>query len=131
MTDYVDIDLTNLEPGDPLTDTIMQAIVSNLLAVVEGSLTGDVAPRLTEQALDHSPVNRQALKTGTSSVSYSFGSNGGSQTITMDPYSFFPANDGTNAASISHAGSSANLPALRVSSSGAASGTVRWRFIEA
>lgn len=44
MTDYTDIEISNLEPGDPLTDDVMQAFRNNLLAFAEQSPTGDGSP---------------------------------------------------------------------------------------
>lgn len=132
MTDFTNIPLANLEPGDPITDEILQAIYLNLLAFAEGSLTGDGAPRLAEQALDHSPVNRQALKTLTNSAAYNFGSGGGSANINLNPYSFFPAHDGNaSAALISASAGNADSPRLVISSGTTSAGTVYWRYIAA
>lgn len=51
MTDYTDIANTNLEPGDPITDDVMQALNDNPKAIAEGSATGDGAP--VNQAMWH------------------------------------------------------------------------------
>jgi hypothetical protein len=81
---------------------------------------------VTSSKLATNSVRRDAVYTGTNSVSYSFGSGGGSKTVTLDAYSFLPAV--TGGASSNIAGSSADAPALSVFGT-SASGSVKWRYI--
>lgn len=68
MTDFLDISLTNLEPGDPLTDDIAQAgLWQNLLAFAEQSAGGDGAP--INQAMWH-PYNAVRVGDGNLGVIY-------------------------------------------------------------
>ena len=75
-------------------------------------------------------VSRVKLKTGTNSGSYSWGSSGGTTTISLDAYSFFPSHSGVaDSVKIEGGGASADLPAITFSDLSTASGTVRWRYI--
>lgn len=73
MTDYTDLLLANLEPGDPLTDEIVQAFYLNLLAAMEGSAGGDGAP--VNQAMWH-PYDMVKVGDGNDGVFYDFAGDG-------------------------------------------------------
>lgn len=114
---WTDIPAADIDQDSPITQTLMTALRDNPEAIANGD---SGAPQIV----------RGALSTGTNSVAYSFGSGGGSQTISLDPYSFFPSHSGTNASGdIRNGGASADSGAILVSSGSTASGTVYWRYI--
>lgn len=126
MTDWTTITDSQVDPKAPVTSELMTAMRDNPIAISEGA-TG--APKVQTEAIQDAAVNRVKLKTATNSGGYSFGSNGGSVTINMDPYSFFPGMTGSSQTQIR--GGGADAPAVQVSDSSNASGTLSWRYIEA
>lgn len=84
---------------------------------------------VTQAKMADAAVGRAELKTGTNSGSYSTGSGGGSGSITLDAYSFFPQHSTTGGAIDIVGGSTADTPTVRWSTAGTGSGTVRWRYI--
>lgn len=122
MTDWTTITDSQVDPKAPVTSELMTALRDNPAAITEGA-TG--APKIQTAAIQDAAVNRVKLKTATNSGSYSFGGDGGSVTINMDSYSFFPSVSG-GADSFTLGGTG-----VKVSSSSGASGSVFWRYIEA
>lgn len=111
----------------PVTIQLLRALRDNMESIAAGD---PGATRIAEAALDASPVNRTALKTGTGSVSYSFSSGGGSVSISLDAYCFLPAADGNASGfSLSIGGADADSPFVKVSASDSASGNVFWRYV--
>lgn len=105
------------------TSAAVKAYADGIAVLPDGSVT--------EVKIASSAVGRAKLKTGTNSGSYSTGSGGGSGLINLDAYSFFPSHEvtlGSGSVSI-RGGSSADTPALGWSTSGTATGVVRWRYI--
>jgi hypothetical protein len=86
---------------------------------------------VTQAKMADAAVGRAELKTGTNSGSYSTGSGGGNGTILLDAYSFFPQHSlSTGSSTIGIlGGTTADTPTLSWSTSGTASGTVRWRYV--
>jgi len=127
MTSYITITDAETDPEAPLTATLAKKWRDNPIAISEGS---SGAPKIQRAAIQDSSINRVKLSTGTNSGSYSFGSGGGTLTISLDAYSFFPSHEGNaDFVKIEAGGASADLPALVFSDSGTPSGTVRWRYI--
>lgn len=123
MASYITITDAETDPEAPLTSELAKKWRDNPLAIAEGAVG---APRVQTAGLNDAAVTRVKLSTGTNSASYSAGGSGGSGTITLDAYSFFPQT--TNAISFG-GGSSADTPTLSWSLGGSGSGTVRWRYI--
>jgi len=116
------------EAGTGTTESLVSP--AKVKAAIDALATTTIADgSITEAKLASSAVSRVKMKTGTNSGSYSTGSGGGSGTISMDPYSFFPAHNGGGTVVIG--GTSADAPAVNWSTSGTASGTVYWRYVQA
>jgi len=127
MTAYIAITDAETDPEAPLTSELAKKWRDNPIAISEGS-TG--APKVQRAAVQDAAINRVKLSTGTNSGSYSFSGSGGTTTISLDAYSFFPSHSGNaDSVKIEGGGASADLPAITFSDLSTASGTVRWRYI--
>lgn len=116
------------EAGTGTTESLVSP--AKVKAAIDALATTTIADgSITEAKLASSAVSRVKLKTATNSGSYSTGSGGGSGTINMDAYSFFPAHNGTG--TVTFGGTSADAPAIKWSASTTTSGTVYWRYIQA
>lgn len=128
MTTYTNITNALVAVGAKPFATTIQALRDNPIAIAEGDVT---APKVQRAAIQDAAINRVKLSTGTNSGSYSAGSGGGTGTIALDAYSFFPQHSVTtgNASVDIKGGTTADTPTLTWSLSGTGSGTVRWRYI--
>ena len=126
MTSYITITDTETDPEAPLTATLAKKWRDNPIAISEGS-TG--APKIQRAAIQDAAINRIKLSTGTNSASWSTGSGGGSGTILLDAYSFFPAST-VSGSSITFGGAgTVDAPRLVWSNNGTGSGSATWRYI--
>lgn len=146
MTTFRDIASSETDPEAWITAALMKALDSNLDAVCEGApgaprISGSQAPvvqtnALYDQAVTYAKIadaniGHVKLNMATASASYSFGSGGGNLNVSLNPLSFFPSHNGTNATIfIEGGGASADLPAVRINASGAATGAIYWRYIQ-
>lgn len=127
MTTYSAITNGQVDQDSPITQPLMTALRDNPIAITEGS---SGAPKIQTAAIQDAAVNRVKLKTGTNSAAYSFGGGGGSLTVNLDPYSFFPSMSGGASNSIGGSGT-ADTPAVLLTSPSSNSGTLAWRYIQA
>jgi len=111
----------------PFASTV-QALRDNPIAIAEGEAG---APRIQRAAIVDGAINRVKLQTATASQSYSFGSGGGSLIVTLNPYSFIPANTGSSGSFAFANSGSVDAPRVVVSHGSSASGSIVWRYIDA
>lgn len=127
-----------------VTLQMLRALRDNPIAIIEGApgaprIAGQQGPAVqtggltdlcvTEAKLAGS-IGHLKLKTAVASASYSFGSGGGTLNVALDALSFFPSHNGANATvTIEGGGASPDLPAVKITASGAATGAIYWRYM--
>ena len=115
---------------------------TSLTVTNPGGVAGNIDLSVNEAALliprgsiADTAINRTKLDTGLASQAYSWGVGGGSITINLNPYSFFPSNQTTSGSPAGGVamggGGAADSPAIAISSGGVTGGTLRWRYINA
>lgn len=126
MTAYITITDVETDPEAPLTSTLAKKWRDNPIAITEGS-TG--APKVQRAAIQDAAINRVKLSTGTNSASWSTGSGGGSGTILLDAYSFFPASTLAGSTLSFGGAGTVDAPRLAWTSNGTSTGSATWRYI--
>jgi hypothetical protein len=126
MTAYVAITEAETDPEAPLTSVLAKKWRDNPIAITEGA-TG--APKIQRAAVQDAAINRVKLSTGTNSASWSTGSGGGSGTILLDAYSFFPATTVSSSSLTFGGAGTVDAPRLAWTNGGSGSGSATWRYI--
>lgn len=128
--DWVPQEEADYDEGKPIRSEQGLSLAGNPIAIANGAAG---APRVLRAAINDAAINRVKLSTTAGSQAWGFSSGGGTLTINLPAYCFFPVVSGTGnpQAQLSAFGANADSPALIVTATGLSAGAVYWRGVNA